>query len=99
MPRDYTKHAVTGIPVQWCPVCFYKLDSCGSMGNLAVPEPGDFIVCIDCGSVLKFNQDMITVPSSLVEVPDSVRMEYSKIVLAVKACGPVRRKNQKQVVM
>lgn len=87
MPRNYLIQKTSRIPDQWCPVCFAALDGASSMGSESIPEPGDFMVCINCGDVLRFGDDLYLVPSNLMEVPVYVRMEFAKIVQAIKALG------------
>ncbi len=88
MPRDYKKSLTSRVPAQWCPDCFHKLDGVTSVGAEATPSPGDFTVCIECGNILRFADDMSLVLSNLMEIPMHSRLEFAKIVSTVKTLGP-----------
>ncbi len=40
-----------------CPVCGVLSDSASSLEKDVKPKPGDITVCIECRTVLQFNQD------------------------------------------
>jgi hypothetical protein len=74
-------------PPQFCPVCFEFLDTVTSITAAVLPQPDDFTVCIGCGSVLKFDANMMLLPSSLMEIPTHSRMEFAEVVTEVKNRG------------
>jgi hypothetical protein len=81
----------TRFPAAFCPVCFQVLDAATAMQDKAVPEPGDYTICIECGAVLRFGPKMDLLLSSLMEIPMSARMDFAKVVTEVKKRGPFKR--------
>lgn len=51
---------------QTCPICSTLLNAASGFNNNASPSPGDVSVCIMCGAVLKFDEEM-----NLQQVPES----------------------------
>lgn len=41
-----------------CPCCGYKMDSVSGANTNSRPQPGDATVCIDCGAICKFDENM-----------------------------------------
>ena len=68
----------------FCPSCFKLLDATTSLGSEAVPQPGDFTVCIDCCEVLRWDAEMNLVRSSLLEIPMHSRLDFAKVVTKCK---------------
>ena len=42
-----------------CPACGLKMDASSDMDGKAIPKPGDFTLCIRCGCVLVFTDELI----------------------------------------
>lgn len=51
---------------QTCPVCSTLLNAASGFNNNASPSPGDVSICIRCGAVLKFDEQM-----TLQQVPEA----------------------------
>lgn len=86
---DFTKeHAAAG----FCPKCGYTFDA--SAGNDQAPGEGDFSICINCTSILRFgkglilelasNKDFADAPLDFVEAIAQVRRA---ILMAHKTIG------------
>lgn len=89
------------VPENACPACGHRLD--GAMAHPSVedvpPTPGDLSVCIACGSILRFLDDMALAEVSVFELrlydgevqrdilqaQDLVRERIDKIVVEVGA--------------
>lgn len=69
---------------RWCPCCFGVLSAATCLTDEVRPEPGDYTVCIYCASVLRFDGQMDYQLSSLEAVPTHIRMQFARIVQAVK---------------
>jgi hypothetical protein len=71
-----------------CPSCFRKLDAVDSIGEggefPSPPEPGDYTVCIGCFSILRFDDNLQLVLSSLSEVPVEIRSRMAFIKMTVE---------------
>jgi hypothetical protein len=71
-----------------CPQCFKLLNAVDAVGESEEtpkpPEPGDFTVCIACFSVLRFDDNMHLVSSSLSEVPIEIRARIAFIKMTVE---------------
>lgn len=75
------------VPVQFCPKCGAKHNAAGTLGEPAVPRPGDLTVCIRCAAPLQY--DMLLVARSL--DPDDIllldpeeRADLARVIAAVK---------------
>lgn len=51
------KPTTTDLPLHACLNCGRKLDACTSMEGYK-PDPGDPTICIDCGHLMVFNDDL-----------------------------------------
>jgi hypothetical protein len=71
-----------------CPCCGYALDAVSSLNRDASPEEGDFTVCIECCSILRFDANMQLCESSLAHIPPHSRLEFAKVV---KVCRELDR--------
>lgn len=63
------------MPLQHCPVCQHNLDAASlalstEENDTSRPHPGDFSVCIECGTILIFNTDMSVREPTLTELLD-----------------------------
>lgn len=71
-----------------CPQCFKLLDAVDTVGENAVvttpPKPGDFTICIACASVLRFDENMGLVLSTLNEVPIEIRARIAFVKMTVE---------------
>jgi len=45
------------MPTSICPICKSSLEAATSLKN-EIPDPGDISVCLYCGNILKFNDDL-----------------------------------------
>jgi hypothetical protein len=63
-----------------CPVCSWPLDGVTNLTSRDAPVVGDFTVCINCRSVLRFNLGMGLEKSSLLEVPTHMRAAFAKVI-------------------
>ncbi|HET8688702.1 MAG TPA: hypothetical protein VFM18_18965 [Methanosarcina sp.] len=52
------------LPESICPTCKYIMDAATSVGEKATPSPGDISLCMGCGELLEFNDDLILVKAS-----------------------------------
>lgn len=43
---------------QTCPACGYPMDCATGIGHQRSPSPGDVTVCISCGDISLFNDDL-----------------------------------------
>lgn len=53
-----TERLTTVMPPSLCPQCGDKLDMATSTTEAARPEPGDFSICLHCGTILRFDADL-----------------------------------------
>lgn len=67
----------------FCPQCFHLLDAATNMTSRDKPEPGDYTVCINCASVLRFGPDMLLELASLEAIPMHSRLAFAKVVQGV----------------
>jgi hypothetical protein len=89
----FIKDGYTGrMPPRFCPVCFLLLTANTNLTSKDKPEPGDFTVCIKCASVLRFDGKMDLELSSLMAIPVACRLDFAKVVQAIKADGPYAKR-------
>lgn len=77
--KKYTGTEHTRLPPQFCPFCFTLLDAATNMTSLDAPQPGDFTICVNCSGILRYEEGMTVVASSLLEIPTHSRMEFAKV--------------------
>ncbi len=59
----------THIPRSACPPCGYEMDTASPAGGGgAIPEEGDFTMCINCGATLRFNADLTLRSATLADI-------------------------------
>jgi hypothetical protein len=94
MFNPFIKDGYTGrMPPSICPVCSWPLDASTNMTGHEAPGVGDFTVCINCRSVLRFGLGMGLEKSSLLEVPTHIRASFAKIIRCMEAMPrPPRQK-------
>ena len=83
MAKNIAKRT-TRMKPQFCPACFAILSATSAFDADVSPEPGDFTVCAYCAAVLKFDESMMLLPSSLIEVPTHSRKGFVDMVTKVK---------------
>jgi hypothetical protein len=67
-----------------CPKCGHTLDACTSAKfDGAQPRPGDATVCIGCGAVLSFTDDLSLQEQDLNELTPDVLREVKKVQAAI----------------
>lgn len=49
-----------------------------------MPTPGDFTVCIGCGGILKWDADMVLLPSKLEDIPVQIRASFARVSMLIK---------------
>lgn len=70
----------TRLPVSQCPTCETQLDAASHLA--AVPKPGDFSICIQCGALLQFRPDLIVrlaSPKALEELRTTQPQDWAAI--------------------
>jgi hypothetical protein len=90
----------TRIPLGPCPGCGYLIDAAADSDDEgAIPSPEDFTICLDCGHICRFNEDLtlrnLTEEDRefLTQFPDTEQKlnEISFIVKAMKTMGWKKR--------
>ncbi len=51
----------TRLPTASCPRCGYEMDSASGVNHNRKPKPGDFSLCLRCGQVLRFDDELVPV--------------------------------------
>lgn len=74
----------------FCPFCFKLLTGSSNLQGPEPPRPGDFTVCIDCCNVLRFDENMQLLASSLLDIPMHSRLAFSKVVTAMKGVRGIK---------
>jgi hypothetical protein len=86
----------TRMEAQWCPTCFHRLDANSQIVKKgerpaaeATPDPGDVTICIECGSILVFDDAMkLYAIENADNLPPSLRSVLLAVQEAVKTIGP-----------
>jgi hypothetical protein len=60
-----------------CPTCGHKLDAATGLDHDHKPSPGDLSVCIQCGEILEFDEEikLILISEGTIEKLDLETME------------------------
>lgn len=96
MFNPFIRDGYTGrLPTRLCPVCFCKLNAVTSLTSREEPRVGDYTVCINCHSVLRYGLGMDLIKSSLLEVPTHLRAAFAKVIRCMEAMPPLPRKKNK----
>lgn len=71
-------------PLVLCPVCAGKLDAATSVGKAAIPQPErpghtSMTVCIHCGAVLKFVDDLRLKQMTEQEIKSLTDKEFQEV--------------------
>lgn len=84
---------------QSCPICEYELENTtgiGSENKDAIPNPGDICVCLSCGGVLRFNDNIELTTATEDEL---IRLPFKVLVQLLVASDHIRNekplKNEK----
>lgn len=52
------KHQEVSVPESACPVCYRVHDRATGLLEDATPSPGDLSICVRCGAILEYNEDL-----------------------------------------
>ena len=74
-------HRLPPVP---CPVCFTRLDAAASIDSENPPESGDFTVCLECSSILRYDGVLGVVASSLEECPIELRARLAQVKMLME---------------
>lgn len=80
----------TRLPLDLCPSCGQKLDAATNL-DYHKPEVGDISVCINCQSVLEWDQNMRLQFCDLRALPSEVLATVAEIVLTMQVELPCLR--------
>lgn len=72
------------IRASFCPYCFRLLDAASNVEGEGAPQPGDFTLCIECSSVLRFDEEMNLVMSSWDDIPLILRASFAQLKMAIE---------------
>ena len=79
---------VTLVPLSACVHCGEEIDAATAVDDARSPGPGDLSVCLRCGQIHFFNDDMILValaPKDFSLLPVQVRRKLRRVVAAIHA--------------
>jgi hypothetical protein len=72
----------TRTPLALCPECGYAFDAATHIGGRARPSPGDLSICLSCGTLLLFDDDLRPVVRAAAGVVDELPERQRAQVLA-----------------
>lgn len=86
------------LPISKCPVCGYKMDSATCVGDeRAMPRPNEISLCLKCGEVMAFNDDLSLRQASLndlIDVPERGMRQITAIQKLIRATRPIKTKRK-----
>lgn len=87
----------TRLPLTLCPECGYALDAATSMTGQWSPSPGALTLCLSCGALLRFDDDLRpTGCTDAAEMVAALESGLRDLVEAtqqrIRARGPLGRK-------
>lgn len=87
-------HNTTKIGTDYCPGCDYKIDSATPTDEeKRKPNPGDLVICLNCGAYLKFADDMALQDLTTVEwsrLDDETKIILNRTSKAIRERGPLK---------
>lgn len=70
------------VKVSYCSKCEAKLDAATNAdGSPNEPKPGDFTICAMCGTLHKFNNELLLEPANIEDAAEEDREELRRIVV------------------
>lgn len=79
-----TAFQATHTPLSSCPACGTELDAAGGSDKAGQPKPGDLSVCINCATILQFDEQL-HLHLAPGEVVNQARAENPELVDYVQA--------------
>lgn len=82
------------LPKSKCPTCGHILDAATCTYSNARPRPGDFTVCISCGEILRFGEDMVpgfATVGDMLEVSDKVKDYLDQAQHLIRRYRPISK--------
>ena len=65
------KTMATQILAVACPVCHYEMDRTTALtGDDHTPSPGDITLCLKCGEIMRFDENLIMEAATLADLLD-----------------------------
>jgi DNA-directed RNA polymerase subunit RPC12/RpoP len=89
-----TRHLTTGTPNNLCPHCGHHIEAATSFEG-KTPTPDTAVsLCISCGSILRFNQDLTVRLASVDEIEDlmsdaTARRVVQRLQAEIRRRGPL----------
>ncbi len=72
---------ITRHPLAACPTCRRPIDAATSVTTDACPEPGDFSVCVTCGEILRYREDLTVRKCEAPELDDPGLPQHERAVI------------------
>jgi len=85
MKRPTGKTLTAPTEARWCPNCFQLLTAYTCLTDEVKAVQGNFTICINCASVLRFTETMEFELSSLEAIPTHSRMLFARAVQAIQS--------------
>lgn len=81
------------LPVSHCPACGYKLDTAtAAVTKDCRPAPDDVSLCLECGEILIFNEDMTLRRADLNDLLDMPKRQMRVLTAAQELIRVLRGK-------
>lgn len=84
------------VPLSPCPKCNYRLDAATLVRpGTALPKPGDFTICLRCGEVLIFGDELalrVAMANDVRAAGPEVMAEIRRVSRAVRRLDPLGRR-------
>lgn len=86
--------STTQVPECTCPCCGYKLSAATPVEGTHNPRPGDVSVCLNCGHMLQFT-DNLSVKSvtedEFITFPLETQSVLTRVMRLIHLRGPIKR--------
>lgn len=93
--REFATHQTKQV---LCPECGYGVDSAtNAEDSTDAPRPGDFSICLYCGTILVFTEDLSlrkSAPEDYFDMPDDFRSALDRAQKIQKMIALIRPKTQ-----
>jgi hypothetical protein len=85
------------VPSSACPACKYVNDRATSLEDESlVPKAGDLSVCLNCGEIMIFNDDLTTrsvTLNDLAELPPEIHAHLDRMQRAVRGLSRTQKRD------
>ncbi len=82
------------MPRSCCPTCGYSVDTASNATGSGKPRPKDFTICLNCGDLLRFAEDLTMIATGVDQTSDELTPKQKQMIAHsqhfIRQRGPIR---------